>query len=167
MTDNIRCKLYLVYTVLGVCCTWCHSILSINSSSCHGAIVWDDCTLHSGMTEEMWTRKWDGASSWERYEAYDGIWELTGTMSLIRLITLHIGVITWRIGIAACHIGDGKLTCTWNSLKSKVLMTISPISSLPFLPHTPPYHHLTTYSDVIPLYRSMPWSWVNALYTLH
>jgi len=52
----------------------------------------------------------------------------------------RIGVITLRIGTGTCRIGDGQLTHTRTSLKSQVLIIISPISSdlLSFLCSTLP-----------------------------
>jgi len=44
---------------------------------------------------------------------------------------------------------------------------ISPISSDLSLSCAQLYHHLRTRSEVIPLYLSMPWSWLNTEYSIH
>jgi len=72
--------------------------------------------------------------------------EIRGTTCLIRLRRPRIGVITRQIGTRTCHIRDGKLTRTRNSLNSQFLMIVCPISSdlSPFCPQL--YHHLRTRS---------------------
>ena len=87
----------------------------------------------------------DGGWRWVQYGGYKWIWEIRGPTCLIGLGTPHIGVITHQIGTHTCCIGDGKLTCTRNSLKSQFLRTISPISSHLYLSRLQLYHHLRTW----------------------
>jgi len=79
----------------------------------------------------------------------------------------HIGVITHQIRNCTWCIGEGKLTCTGNSLKSQFLTMISPICSHLSLSCPQFYHHIRIQSLVIALYLSMPWSSVNTEYRIH
>jgi len=108
----------------------------------------------------------DGGWRWEGCREYQRIWEIMGMTCLIGLGRPRIGVITRRIGTRACRIGDCKLTRTQNSLKSQLLIIICPISSHLSLSRPQLYHHLRTWSWVIPLYLSMPWSRVNTEYSI-
>jgi len=67
-----------------------------------------------------------------------------GTTCLIRLGRPRIGVITRRIATLTCCIGDGKSTHKRNSLKSKFLMMIFPISSHLSLSRPQLYRHVRT-----------------------
>jgi hypothetical protein len=58
----------------------------------------------------------------------------------------RLGVITCRIRTRTSRKRDGQLTCTRNSLKSQILMIISPISSDLSLTCAQLYHHLRTQS---------------------
>jgi len=162
-----------VYAVLSLCCTRCmlhsaYAALGVNSWWWHGEIERDDLTFgtcNDGRVvdeeerDEGWRR--------EQYGGYEQTWEIRGTTCLIGLITPRIRVITRQIGTRTCRIGDGKLTRTWNSLKSQFLMMISHISSDLSLSSAQLYHHLRTWSWVIPLYLSMPWSSLNTEYGIH
>jgi len=132
-TDNLRCMLYSVYAAL-----------SDNSWWWHGEIERNDLTLCS--CDDGWVvdeKERDGGWRWERYGEYERLWEIRSTTCLIGFRRPRIGVITHRIGTRTCHIGDGQLTRTWNSLKSQFLMMISPISSDLSLSCAQLYHHLT------------------------
>jgi len=123
-TDNLRCMLYSVYAVLGVCCTRCmlysvYAALSVNSWWWHGEIERDDLTLCSCDDGRVVDKKeGDGGWRWERYGGYERLWEIRGTTCLIGFRRPHISDSTRRIGTRTCHIGDGQLTRTRNSLKS-------------------------------------------------
>jgi len=143
--------LYLVYAVLGVCCTLCQFMIMIwrdgegwlNFVFCDDGRVMDDKERYGG-----WR--------WERCGGYERIFQISGTTWLIGLGRPRIGEITRRIGTRTCHTGDGKLTHTPNSLKSQFLIMICPTFSLlsPSLPQL--YRHFRTQSYIIPLYLSMP-----------
>ena len=77
----------------------------------------------------LWTKKRDGGWRWEWYGGYERIVEIRGMTALIGFKTPRIGVITHWIGCCTCHIGNGELTPTLNSLKSQFLTMDSPISS--------------------------------------
>jgi dissimilatory sulfite reductase (desulfoviridin) alpha/beta subunit len=89
-------------------------------------------------------------------EDYEQICEIRRIACLIGLGRPRIREITHRIGTRTCHIGDGRLTRTRNSIKSQFLMMISPVPAHLSLscPHFD--HHLRIRSYVIPLYLSMP-----------
>jgi len=160
-------------TILGVCCTRCmlhsaYAALAVNSWWWHGEIERDDltlCSCNDGRVVDEKER--DGGWIWERYGGYERTWEIRVMTHLSGFWRPRIGDITRWIATRICPIGDGKLTCSWNSVKSQFLMMISPISS--DLSHSCAqlYHHLRTQSWVIPLYLSMPWSWLNTEYTIH
>jgi hypothetical protein len=61
---------------------------------------------------------------------------------MIGLRSPRIGDNTHQIRTRTCHIGDGQLTGSRNSLKSQLLMMISPISSDLSLSCAQLYHHL-------------------------
>jgi len=117
-----RCMLYLVYAVLGVCCTWCmldsvNAALSVNSWSWHGEIERDDLTLCScddGRVVDEKER--DGRWRWECYGGYERLWEIRGMSCLIGFRRPRVGVVTRQIGTRICHIGNDQLTRTWNFL---------------------------------------------------
>jgi len=128
-----RCMLYLVYAVLGVCCTWCMLylvyavlgvyctrcmfVLGVNSWSWHGVIERDALTLCAAMIVDVVDEKErDGGWRWERCGGYERKWEIWGTTNLIGLGRPRIGVITYWIGTHTRRIGNGKLTCTRNSV---------------------------------------------------
>ena len=109
----------------------------------------------------------DVGRRWEWYGGYKWIWEIWSTTSLIGFRRPRIGDILRRIGTQTCRIRDGKLTGERNSRKSQFHMMIAPIPSHFSLSCPQLYHHLGTWSEVIPLYLSMTWSWVNAEYSVH
>jgi len=160
-------------TILGVCCTRCmlhsaYAALVVNSWWWHGEIERDDLTLcacNDGRVVDE--KESDGGWRWERYGGYERTWEIRGTTCLIGFRQPRISGITRRFGTRTCCIGDGKLTRTQNPLKSQFLMMISPISSDLSLSCAQLYHHLRTRSQVIHLYLSMPWSWLNTEYSIH
>jgi len=154
-SNNLGCMLYSVFA-----CTRCQLMIMawregwLNFVFCNDGRVVDE-------------KARDGEWRWERSGGYERICEIRGTTCLIGLGRPCMGGITCQIGTPTCRIGDGKLTHTRNSVKSQFLMMISPISS-----HVSPsrpqlYPHLRTRSWVIPLYLSMPWSWVNTEYSIH
>jgi len=139
-----------------------YSALGVNSWWWNGEIERDDITMcscnDSGVVDE---EERDGGWRCERYGWYERTWGIRGTTCLIGFGTPRISVNTAQIGTRTCHIGDGKLTCTQNSLKSQFLMMISPISFELSLSCAQLYHHLRSRSWVIPLYLAIPWSWLN------
>jgi len=165
--------LYLVYAILGVYCTRCmlysvYAVLGVNSRSSHVEIERDDWGLCSAIIVELWTRKKQMGNEDENdMEDYEQTWEIRGTTCLIWLGSSCIGVITHQIRTRTCRIRDGKLTSTWNFLKSQFFMMISPIPSHLSLSCPQFYYHLRTRSQVIPLYLSMAWSSVNTEYSIH
>jgi len=167
-----RCMLYTVYAVLGVCRTRCvlhlaYAAPGVNSWWWHGEIERYDLTLCScndgRVVDEIES---DGGWRWERYGGYERTWEIRVMTCLIGFRRPRIGVITCRIGTHTCCIRDGILTRTRNSLKSQFLMMISPIFSDLSLSCAQLYHHLRTWSQVIPLYLSMPLSWLHTEYSI-
>jgi len=167
-TDNLRCMLYSVYAVLGVCCTRCmlysvyavlgvcctrcmlysvYAALSVNSWWWHGEIERDELTLCSCDDGRVVDKKErDGGWRWEQYGGYERLWVIRGTTCLIGFRSPRIGVITRRIGTRTCRIRDGQSTRTQNYLKSQFLMMISPISSDLSLSCAQLHHHLKTRS---------------------
>jgi len=93
------------------------------------------------------------------------MWLIRGLTCLIVFGILCIGILTNWIRSQACCIWDGKLTRAQNSLMIQFLMMITVLSSHLTLSHQQLYHHKRTQSSVIPLYLSMPWSWVNTKYS--
>jgi len=104
---------------------------------------------------------------WERYGGNEWICEIRSTTCQSAFGTPPIAVITHQIGICTCHIGDGKLTPTRHSLQSQFLMIVSPIVPHFCLSCHYLYHHLRTPSEVISLFLSIPWSWVNTEYSIY
>jgi hypothetical protein len=146
-----RCMLYLMYA-----CSQCQLMIMgwRDRDGWHNFVFCDD-----GWVVDM--RETDGGWKWEWCERYERIWEIRGTTCLIGFQRYCIRVSTCWIRTSSCHIGDGILTCTQNSLTSHFLMIISPISSDLSLSRPELYHHLRTQSQVIPLNRSTQWSRVN------
>jgi len=148
----IWCMLHLVYAAFGVCCIWCmlhlvYAALGVNSWWRHGEIARDNLTLCSwndGRVVDGKVR--DEGWRWERDGGYERTWEIRGSTCYLGLRRPRIGVNTRWIGTCPCHIGDCKLTHTWNSLKSQFLMMISPISPDFSLSCAQLYHHLRTQS---------------------
>jgi hypothetical protein len=109
-------------TIEGVCCTWCmlhlvYDALSVNSWWWHGGIERDDLTLcYCDDRRVVDEKERDGGWRWEPYGGYERPWQIRSTTCLIGFRTPRIDVITSRIGTLTCHIGDGKLTRTRNSL---------------------------------------------------
>jgi len=141
-----RCMLCSVYAALGVCCTrhilyWVYALVGVNLWLWHGEIERDDLTLCSAMILELWMRRREkGDEDKHDVEDYEQIWEIRGTTCMVTLRRPPLGVITRRIGTRTCCIGDGKLTCTQNSLKSQFLMMISPL----------PIYLLSILSSILP-----------------
>jgi len=135
-------------TILGACCTRCmlhlvYAALGVNSWWWHGEIERYDLTLCSCNDARVVDEKErDGGWRWDRYGCYEQTREIRGTTFLIGFRRPSISIITRRIGTHIFRTGDGKLTCTQNSLKSQFLMMISPISSDLSLSCAQLYHHL-------------------------
>jgi len=129
-TNNVRCMLYSLYAVLSVYCTWCKLVLGVNLWSWHGEIVRDDLILCSAMRVELWTRKREMGNDDENDVEDMSEYEKSG-LRLAWLVwgTPRICGITHLIGTRTCRIGDGKMSCTRNSLMSQFIIKISPISS--------------------------------------
>jgi len=172
-TNHLRRMLYLVYAVLGVCCTQCmvysvHAVLGVYSWLWHAEIERDDSTLYSGMTVELCTRKRlmgdDDEHDVENISGYEksGVWHIWCGLG-----NRCIGVSLPLIGTHTCWIGDGKLFSAQNLLKSQFLLMITPISTHLNHSGTQLYHHPRTWSSVITLYLSMPWLAVNTKYSIH
>jgi len=89
---------------------------------------------------------------WEWHGGYERLWEIRSTTCLIVFRIPCISVIISRIRTGTCRIGDGQFTLTWNSLKSVVLMMISPISSDLSLCCAQLYHHQLTPSTAYTMY---------------
>jgi len=150
--------LYLVYSVLSVCCTRCkHRIMQLSDWE-------DDLTLYSVMVVQFKTRKIEGGWRREQSGAYEQIWEIRGMTCPSGYTRLHIDILNVQIGCGTFLIGNGQLTRTWNSLLSQYLMIIYHLSTHLYLSRPQLYHHLGTWSQHIPLYLYMPWSWVNNEY---
>jgi len=115
-----RCMLYSVHVVLDACCTRCQLRIMawrdregwLNFVICDDGRVVDE-------KERDWGRRWERCG-------YERIWQIRGATCLIGLRRPHIGVITCRIGIRTCHIWDGKLTHTRNSLSSSFTRWFAP-----------------------------------------
>ena len=143
-----RCMLYTVYA-----CTRCQLLI----------MAWRDteewlnfvCCDDDRVVDE---NKGDYGWRWERC---GGIWDIRGMTSLIWLGRPHVRITSHKIGTWKSHIGDGKLTCTGNSRTSQFLMMICHVSSHLSPSHIRLYHHLTTPSQVMPVYLSMLWSRVD------
>ena len=70
------------------------------------------------MMVELWIRKREmGDEDGNNVEDRSGYEKSRVLLCLIGLGRPRIGVLTRRIGIRTCCIGDGKLTCTETSLK--------------------------------------------------
>jgi len=82
------------------------------------------------------------------YGGYKRIREVRGTTCLIGFTRPGISVFTSRIGSSTCHIRNGQLTHTRNSLKSQFLMKISPISSPLSLCLRSPKNNLLSHPDL-------------------
>jgi len=78
---------------------------------------------------ELRTRRTDGGWRWEQYGPYERIWEIRGTTYRMGYRSPFIGVITCQIRSFICRIGNGKLTCTQDSLKSQFRMMNSHLFS--------------------------------------
>jgi len=155
-----RWMLYLVYAVLGVCCTLCQLMI----------IAWRDTdewlSFYSAIMVVLRTSRWDGGWRWEQYAGYERICEISGTTCRIEFGRPGLSVLTFRIGSSTCRIGNAPLTHAWNSLHFQFLMLVSPISCHLSRSHPQLYYHLSTWSYVIPRYLSRPWSWVNTEYSI-
>jgi len=128
------CMLYLVYAVLGVCCTLCilysvYAVHSVNIWSWHGKIERDNLAMCSAMMVELWTRKRGGGWIWEQYGASERKREIRGKPCLIGFRWPRISIITRWIGTHTCHIRNGKLTSTRNSVKPQFAIMISHLLS--------------------------------------
>jgi len=130
-----RCMLNSVYTVLGV-----------NSWSWPGGMERVDLTLCSAKIVELCTRKSDGGWRWKWCGGYMRMGEINGMTCLSSSRRPHVGDIVCCIRTCTCHIGDGQLTCTGNSLNSQNPMMNSRISSHLSLACSPLYHRLRMWS---------------------
>jgi len=119
------------------------------------------------MIVELRTRKREGGWRREQYRGYEQIREIRGMNWPIGFRIHRIVVPTRRIGSGTCRIRNGQLPRTQNSLQSQFLIMISPISSHPSLSRPQLYHYIRTHRAVIPLYLSMPSTWVNTEYSIH
>ena len=135
------CMLYSVYAVLGVCCTRCmlysvYAVFGVRCTPCQLRIItWRDGEgwlnfMFCDNGRVMDDKKRDGGWRWERCGGYEWMWEIWGMTCLIGLGRPCISVNIHQFGTRTCHIGDGKLTRTHNSLKSQFLRMICPISLL-------------------------------------
>jgi len=153
--------MYLVYAVLGICCTWCtlylvYAVFGPNWWSWCGAIEWDDLTMYSVMGVEWWTRKRDGGWPWDRYGGYERMWDMSDKTCWVGFGILHICLLTSLIGRHTCHVCNCKLTCKQNPLKSRFLIIMCPISSHLSWSLLQLFHHLGIQSYVVPHAISMP-----------
>jgi len=133
-SNNLGWMLYTLYAVLGVCSTWCHLMIMTWRDREEGNkfVFCDDGGVVHG-------KERDGGCRSERCGGYEQIWEIRGMTCLIGLGRPRIDLITHRIGISTCRIGDGTSTHTRNSLKCQFLMMISNLlSSLSFSSSTLP-----------------------------
>jgi len=111
-----------VDAVLGVRCTRCQ-LLIMSWRDGEGWLTFVFC-------DDGWVvdeKERDGGWSWEWYGGYERIWEIRGTTCLIRLGRPCIGVSSRRIGTRTCHMGDGQLTRTQNSLSPSFSWWFPPI----------------------------------------
>jgi len=134
------CMLYLMYAVLGVCCTQCmpysvNAVVVVNSRSSHEETGSDLISLFSAMMGELWKRTRDGEWRWEWYGGHELLWEIRGMTCLIGYRRPHISILKCWMGTRTCHIWDGQLTRTPNSLPLQSLMKISLISFYLSLSH--------------------------------
>jgi len=131
------CILYLVYAVLGVCCTQCmlYSMYAVISIHCSWCILWLAyamlvvCCTQSYLTmmpwwyRERWLNLVFSGDGWVEDEMKRGrimmgpIWRIWLDLGTQRY-QLPYRVWIHCIHIPTCHIGNGKLTCTCNSLIS-------------------------------------------------
>ena len=106
-----RCMQYSGYAVHGVCCTRCQ-LMIMTWRDREGWLTFVFCN-HGKVVDE---KERDGGWRWGRCGGYERIWEISGMTWLIGLRRPRIGVITCQIGTRTCHVGDGQLTRTRNSL---------------------------------------------------
>jgi len=139
--NNLGWKMYSVFAVLGVCYTRCQLMIMTwwDREGWLNFVLCDDVRV--GDEKER-----DGGWRWERCWGYEWIWVLRGMTCRIGLGWPRISEITRQIGTRTSCIGDGKLTCTRNFLKSQFLVMISPVPSHLSLSCPQFYNHLTTRS---------------------
>jgi len=139
-TNNLGGMLYLVYAVLGVCCTRCQ-LMNMTWRDREGwlNLVFgnDGRVVDENERDERWRWEWCGR--------YKRSWGIGSTSCLIGMEVL-VMVLLHEIGTSTCHIRDGELTRTQTSLKSQFLMMISPMPSHLSLSRRQLYHHLRTSS---------------------
>jgi len=135
-----QCMLYSVDAVLGVCCGLCQLMIMTwrDREGWQNFVFCDDSRVVN-------KKQRDGEWRLERCD-YERIWAIRGTTCLNGLGGPRISVITRRIRICTCRIGDGTLPSTQNSLKSQFLMIIFPVPSHLSLSSPQFYHHIRTQS---------------------
>ena len=136
-----RWMLYSVYAVLGVYYTWCQLMI----------MTWRDREgwlnfVFSDDSRVVDKKERDENQDENDVEDYEQICKIRGTPCLIGLGRPRIRATAYWIATRTCHIGHGKLTCTWNSSTSQFLMMISPIPFHLSLSCPQFYHHLRTRS---------------------
>jgi hypothetical protein len=141
-----QCMLYVVYAALGVCCTWC--MLYLVSLM---IMTWRDREgrLNFVLCDDGWVvdeKERDGRWRREQCGEYKKILEIRGTTCLIGLRRPHVGAMTHRLSTHTGHIGDGKLTCTWNHLKSWYLIMVCRIFCDISVSRLQLYYHPRTWS---------------------
>ena len=152
-----QCILYSVYAVLGVSWTWCilywvYAVLSVCCTQCELMIMaWREREgwLYIGFCNDgrvVDKKERDRGWRWEQCGGYEQICEIRGRTCLYGLGRPRICVIMHQIGTCTCRSSDGKLTRTWNSLKSQFLILLTPISFDFSLSCPQLYHYLKTWS---------------------
>jgi len=115
-----RCMLYRVDAVLVVCWTQC--LLMIMGSGNHErwlhSMFWHDCRVVD--KRDPWGIRINMICG-----LYQVMWEIRCMTCLIGFRIPLLGVLTCRVGSHKCHIVNGKLTCTQNSLKFQILILVS------------------------------------------
>jgi len=153
-----RCMLYSVYAVLGVCCTQSQLLIMAwrDREGWLNFVLLGDCRVEDEKERdaEIIMRNWDLENfvcesiyhpRYGRYESRSGV-----ELHQYEVFPTQSGKSYPRFLISAriLHI---------------VLIFIPHLAlSRPQL-----YHHRRTQSSVIPLYVSMPWSWVDTEYSIH
>jgi len=135
-TNNLGWMLYSVDAVLGVCCIRCQLMI----------MSWRDREgwLNLVFCGDGWVvdeKERDGGWRWEWYGGYERIWDIRGMTCLIGLGRPCIGDGSRRIGTLTCHIGDGELTRTRNSLSPSFSWWFPLISHFLVLNSTITYEH--------------------------
>jgi len=133
-TVNLGWLLYSVYVVL-----------SVNPLSWHGYIQNDKLTWGPVIIAEWWIRTRCRRRGRAQHAGYDAMCEICGMTSFIGFRNPHIGGSTFRMGHHPCHIRNGILTPTRNSLNFQHLRKISHVSSHLSLSQRELYYQLRTW----------------------